>query len=70
MIWLTDFYLEPAFRGRGLGLKILGMIEDEGRRMGAQAIELLVEDDNVEAQGLYKKAGFKKFDRFPMSKAL
>jgi ribosomal protein S18 acetylase RimI-like enzyme len=70
MIWLTDFYLEPAFRGRGHGLKILGMIEEEGRKMGAQAIELLVEDDNVEAQGLYKKAGFKKFDRFPMSKAL
>ncbi len=70
MIWLTDFYLEPDFRGRGLGRIILGMIEDVGREMGALAIELLVEHDNFEAQKLYKKAGFKPFERFPMAKAL
>ena len=65
---LTDLYLSPSHRRRGLGSVVLAAIEGECRREGCLAIELQVESDNREAQGLYRKSGFVPHDRIPMSK--
>ncbi len=65
---LTDLYLSPSYRRRGLGSQVLAAVEAECRNEGCLAIELQVENDNREAQGLYRKAGFVPHDRLPMSK--
>ena len=48
---ITDFYLDPAFRRRGIGTETLARIEKEAVRLGLEALELQVENDNDEAKG-------------------
>ncbi len=67
---ITDLYLEPAFRGAGLGTRALSLVSDECRRLGLGALELQVEQGNAPAQALYRKSGFKALSRIPMSKPL
>jgi diamine N-acetyltransferase len=67
---VTDLYLEPEFRGKGLGRKTLERIEEFCKNLGVWALELQVERDNPEAQALYRKFGFAAADRIPMSKRL
>ena len=67
---ITDFYLDPAFRRRGIGTETLERIEKEAVRLGLEALELQVENDNDEAKGLYRKMGFQPADRSPMCKRL
>ena len=67
---LTDLYLEPAFRGAGLGTAALEFIAAECRALGVKAIELQVEEANLPAQALYRKLGFERLSRLPMSKLL
>ena len=67
---LTDLYIKQEFRGKGLGRLTLNTIETECRKSGCLALELQVENDNLEAQRLYRAAGFIAHDRTPMSKRL
>lgn len=67
---ITDLYLEPSHRGKGLGLRTLKQIEDFCRRSGILALELSVERNNPRAFALYQKFGFKTHDRIPMSKRI
>jgi ribosomal protein S18 acetylase RimI-like enzyme len=49
--------LDPAFRRRGIGSRVLSLLEDEylGR---ADELELGVQEGNEPAERLYEKAGF------------
>jgi len=67
---LTDLYLEPEHRGRGLGMRILDEIERRLVSLGIVTFELTVERGNAHAQALYTKAGFAARDRFPMTKRI
>ena len=67
---ITDLYLEPEWRGRGIGRKTLGFLEDFCREEGLEALELQVERDNTEAFALYQSFGFHSHDRIPMSKRI
>jgi ribosomal protein S18 acetylase RimI-like enzyme len=67
---LTDLFIEPSFRRKGLGLAILQRVEKDCKELGVHAIELQVETDNLEAMGLYEKFGFIRHNRIPMSKRL
>jgi len=49
---------------------MINLIEDTCRQLGIGALELQVERDNVRAQSLYRKLGFRTHDRIPMSKML
>jgi len=49
--------LEPQFRGRGIGSRVLAGLEDEFRGR-IDEIELGVEPGNVPAVRLYERAGF------------
>lgn len=55
---ISYFEVDPAFRGRGLGLFIfntgLGLLE-----AGTYPVQLFVDDDNPAAQRIYERAGFK-----------
>jgi ribosomal protein S18 acetylase RimI-like enzyme len=67
---ITDLYLEPGHRGRGIGGKVLQHVEAFCRSLGLRGLELQVETDNAEARALYKKFGFQPADRIPMSKRI
>ncbi|MEI7516068.1 MAG: GNAT family N-acetyltransferase [Betaproteobacteria bacterium] len=48
----------PSAQGRGLAGRILATLAAHAAAQGVHRVFLQVEDDNVVAQGLYRKAGF------------
>ena len=70
LAFVTDLYLEPGHRGKGLGQQTLERVEAFCKSSGVRALELQVERDNLEAQALYRKFGFAAADRIPMSKRI
>ena len=52
--WLMDFFIDPEFRGHGLGKLLLESILDHPDLQEVNGIGLRTED----AHGLYKKYGF------------
>lgn len=67
---ITELFVADEYRSRGLGSKMIKVIERTCRQLGIGALELQVERDNVRAQSLYRKLGFRLHDRNPMSKML
>jgi ribosomal protein S18 acetylase RimI-like enzyme len=67
---ITELFIAPEYRSRRLGRKMIRLIEGTCRQLGIGALELQVERDNVRAQSLYRKLGFRAHDRIPMSKML
>jgi len=67
---ITELFIAPAYRSRRMGSKMIKLIEETCRQLGIGALELQVERDNVRAQSLYRKRGFRAHDRIPMSKML
>lgn len=59
----VDFYIQwiaiwPEHRGRGLGTALLGLLEGEARRLGADRTSLTVWEDNPAALALYTRLGY------------
>jgi ribosomal protein S18 acetylase RimI-like enzyme len=67
---ITDFYIAPACRRKGLGTRMMQFVESVCRELQIGALELQVERDNLEARAFYRKLGFKTYDRIPLAKAL
>ncbi|HEX4644415.1 MAG TPA: GNAT family N-acetyltransferase [Verrucomicrobiae bacterium] len=70
MATVTDLYLEPRHRRKGLGRKTLEHVADFCRRAGVRGLELQAERDKTEARAFYKRCGFVATDRIPMNKRL
>jgi GNAT superfamily N-acetyltransferase len=66
---LDEFFLLPEVRGRGVGRRVLELVEDEARRLGIRRLFLEVEHGN-RALGLYRRAGFVDHRRHLLSKRL
>ena len=58
VLFLYQVELDPDARGQGYGREAMGLLEEEGRRLGATRIELNVFGDNDVARGLYRSLGF------------
>ena len=67
--WVTLFYLRPEYRGRGLGVQLLGRAVAKYRRLGRGAIRLHVSDDNGMAKAFYRANEFEELSRAPGSGA-
>jgi ribosomal protein S18 acetylase RimI-like enzyme len=65
---LTDLYVAPSHRRRGLGSASIRLAESVLARRGIEALELQVERDNAEALAFYQRLGFEEHDRAPLSK--
>lgn len=65
---LTELYLEERARGRGFGSAALRFMQDRLTGVGIRTLELQAEDDNLEAQQFYRKAGFVAETRLPFTK--
>jgi ribosomal protein S18 acetylase RimI-like enzyme len=68
--FLTELYLCPAARGRGLGRQVLGAIEQAAATLGIKAIHLMVRPENSAAVALYLAAGYASPPRTMLSKTL
>lgn len=66
---VDELYLLPEVRNRGLGRRVLDLVETEARRQGVRRLFLEVERGN-RAIDLYRRAGFVDHERFLMSKRL
>jgi len=67
--FVDEFYLEPEFRGRGIGRFALEAIEAEAGRRQINALHLEVARDNRRAQRLYRSVGFEARDKYLLMSA-
>ena len=56
--YIPFIYLKPAFRGRGLGIQLLGEAVSYYRRRGRTKLQLCVAPTNAHALHFYQKYGF------------
>jgi ribosomal protein S18 acetylase RimI-like enzyme len=68
--FLTELWIVPDQRHRGLGRTALEAAEEYARQGGAHALHLLVRHDNSTARGLYQRAGYETEPRVVMTKRL
>lgn len=66
--FVDELFLRETSRGRGIGRRALAFAEEHCRDAGVRAMHLEVERANINAQGLYRRAGFKDHDRYLMTK--
>lgn len=57
---IDDVVVGSAYRGQGLGEKLMHALIDEARARGVKQVELTSRPARVAAQGLYQKIGFVK----------
>ena len=67
---LEDMVIAPAARGSGMGSRLLSSALEHARAAGCKRVTLLTDDDNQEAQRLYRKHGFRRSSMVPMRLAL
>lgn len=64
---LTDMFIVPRHRRRGLGAELLVAVRDFLRNAGITTMELQVTRSNRRAQLFYQSLGFKPLDRVVMA---
>lgn len=57
--------VHPEFRGRGLGARLAQSVLDDLRRHGARTLTLEVRTNNLPAQRLYERLGFRPAEHLP-----
>ncbi|MDQ3002427.1 MAG: GNAT family N-acetyltransferase [Fibrobacterota bacterium] len=58
LINIHDLAVEPGYRGQGIGMALLGAVENEARAMGCCKLTLEVLENNSRAVRTYKSFGF------------
>ncbi|MFC4543575.1 GNAT family N-acetyltransferase [Halosolutus amylolyticus] len=66
---LSNLYVEPAHRGRGIGTALLTAVEAELADQGAETLLLEVMADNEDAREFYRTQGYDEF-RIGMSRSI
>lgn len=69
-LFITEVFVEPRYRRRGLGGALLRAIVERGREGGAHAVHLWVRPENAAARKLYENAGFCLVPRVLMTRDL
>ncbi|MDW4574360.1 GNAT family N-acetyltransferase [Microbacterium sp. M3] len=59
---LDEMYVAPAARGSGIGGAIMDRLIEECRAAGVSAIEINVDESDVDAQRFYERHGFAGVD--------
>jgi GNAT superfamily N-acetyltransferase len=55
---LDELYVEPRFRGRGIGTAILDLLLSTAQARGVGLIEINVDEGDVDAQRFYERHGY------------
>lgn len=56
--WLSLAYLKPEYRGRGIGIQLLGRAFMHYRALSRRSLRLTVAEDNAAALAFYRRWGF------------
>ncbi len=56
--FLWDIGVTPAYRGQGIGRRLVREVEKELGRMGFKRVELTIDPDNLPSQKLFEKMGY------------
>lgn len=64
-IWIEDLYLEPQYRGTGIGTRFLSFIK---QKYADSIFRLEVEEENRRAVHVYRKNGFEVLPYMEMKK--
>ncbi len=67
--WVDELFVEPSYRGQGIGTRLLDLAESASRESGAQCLHLEVNRGN-RAIELYRRRGFLDHHRYVMTKWL
>ena len=67
--FIDEFFLAEAFRGHGIGGRVLELVCDEARRRDIGALHLEVARDNAPARRLYARAGFEAREKYLLMSA-
>ena len=57
--WLWELEIDDANRGRGIGTRVIALVEAEVSRLGGTAVGLSVFDHNPAARRLYDRLGYR-----------
>ena len=68
--WLTEVYLVPEARGRGLSRALVDAAAQMARAHGVGALHLSVRPQNAPALALYRGAGFQPWTRLAFTRKL
>lgn len=60
LLYVGDLVVTEAYRGRGIGTRLMRALEGWGAERGATAITLYVDDRNQAASKLYEGTGFRR----------
>ncbi len=55
---LDELYVAPTYRNNGIGSAILGLLHDNADAIGIDAIEINVDEGDVDAQRFYERNGY------------
>lgn len=58
--WVEDVVVDPNYRGKGLGRKLMNKLLEEGKKKGLSEILLFSNDKRKAAISLYKSLDFKQ----------
>jgi GNAT superfamily N-acetyltransferase len=61
LINIHDFVVLPASRGKGIGRRLLEVVEAKARELGCCKLTLEVMDKNHQAVRMYQAAGFERY---------
>jgi GNAT superfamily N-acetyltransferase len=61
---IDEFFIDPAYRNRGVGRQVLEQVIAEARALGIVSLFLEVSRDNAAAQRRYAAAGFVLRDKY------
>lgn len=61
---IKRMWVDPAWRGAGLGSRLLRHLEAEALRLGHTVVRLDTRDVLSEAIGMYERAGYERIDRY------
>jgi ribosomal protein S18 acetylase RimI-like enzyme len=68
--FVTELFVKPEARRRGLGRRLLEATLEQLRQRGANTVHLMVRPDNQRARALYERLGFEVSPRVMMTKEL
>ena len=57
---LTSLWVDPGFRGRGVGTALIGAVEEWAKSQGLTQVLLWVTEVNRSAEKLYEQLGFRR----------
>ena len=61
---LKRIYISPAFRGQGIGTKLVSLLVEWGKELGYQRVLLETGEKLTESVALYKKLGFERIPNY------